>query len=130
MNMFSIITIIIVSISMIVIGYVAPYVTLAFYAIQRKTTIKSLQSLVNKYDSLFDIDAFDLPKFLGYSMAVFSPVLTLQIIKDAPSYTEVMAGLALCLISVLGFSAVMSSSDVQLAIEYADDCLREQSIKI
>lgn len=41
-----------------------------------------------------------------------------------------MAGLALCLISVLGFSAVMSSSDVQLAIEYADDCLREQSIKI
>ena len=49
MNMFSIITIIIVSISMIVIGYVAPYVTLAFYAIQRKTTIKSLQSLVNKY---------------------------------------------------------------------------------
>lgn len=129
MNMFSIITtVIIVSINMIVIGYAAPYVTLTFYAIQRKTTIKSLRSLVNEYDSL--LDAFGMSKIFGYSMAVFSPVLTLQAIKDASSHTEVIVALTLCQIGVLGFIAFMSSADIETAIEYATDCLREQSIKI
>ena len=128
MNMFSIITTVIVSISMIVIGYVAPYVTLTFYAIQRKTTIKSLQSLVNEYDSL--LDAFVMSKFVGYGGAVISPVFILQVIKDASSHTEVIVTLALCQIWVLGFIALMSSTDIRTAIELADDCLREQSIKI
>lgn len=128
MNMFSIITTVIVSIAMIVIGYVAPYVTLTFYAIQRKTTIKSLRSLVNEYDSLFDV--FGMSKILGYSMAVFSPVYTLQTIKDASSHTEVIVAITLCQMGVLGFIAFMSSTDIETAIEYTDDCLREQPIKI
>lgn len=128
MNMFSIITTVIASINMIVIGYVAPYVTLAFYAIQRKTTIKSLQSLVNEYDSLFD--AFGMSKFLGYGMAVLSPVFTLQTIKDASSHTEVIVTLTLGQIGVLGFIAFLNSADIEMAIEYTNDCSREQSIKI
>lgn len=128
MNIFSIIITVIVSISMIVIGYVAPYVTLTFYAIRRKTTIKSLQLLVNEYDSL--LDAFSMSEFLGYGMAVFSPVLTLQAIKDASSYTEVIVALTLGQIGVLGFIAFLSSAGIGTAIEYADDCLREQPIKI
>lgn len=129
MNMFSIITtVIIVSINMIVIGYVAPYVTLTFYAIQRKTTIKSLRSLVNEYDGL--LDAFSMSKILGYSMAVFLPVYTLQTIKDASSHTEVIVAITLCQMGVLGFIAFMISADIETVIEYSDDCLREQPIKI
>lgn len=128
MNM-SVILMAIASLSMIVIGYVSPYITLQFYAIKRKTTIKSLISLLEKYGELSG--EISLSKSAGYAMALITPLIVVSALNDSgATYADIVMGLILSLIMFMGILSSLISSGIKNSFDYADDYLSNRPIKV
>lgn len=120
---------IIISLSLIVMGYIVPYMVLVFYARRRKTTMKSLISLKEKYKDLSDI--FTLSKVEGWgcgSFCIFIEVLH-AVAPLAPFY-EMVYFFVIVSIVFFGVLVYLTGSLFKLTFNSIDDSLRQQSIKI
>ena len=131
MAVFLILAIAIVSVIMIIMGYVAPYVFLQYYAMKRKTTIKSLISLIENYGDLSD--AFALSKFIGYFLTVaFVFVESLDFLTQHPvPYTDMIIGCIIWpLLVIVSLLYWIGYFIIKTEIDFVDDCLHNQSIKL
>ena len=129
MDMFLITLVIIASVIIVIAGYVAPYIALWFYAMKRKTTVKSLSLLIKKYDSLSDYFAFSM--FMGYFIsAVFLLLIYLDSKKGPLPYNDMLLG---CIGFPILFVVLMLwalSYFIKDSLDIANDKLVNQSIKI
>lgn len=129
MDMFLITLVIIASVIIVITGYVAPYMALWFYAIKRKTTVKSLSLLIKKYDGLSDYFAFSL--FMGYFIsAVFLLIIYLDSKNSPLPYNDMLLGCITLPILFVGFLSWALSYLIKNSLDIADDELVNQSIKI
>lgn len=129
MDMFLITLVVIASVIIVIAGYVAPYIALRFYAMKRKTTVKSLSLLIKKYDSLSDYFAFSL--FMGYFIsAVFLLIIYLDSMKSPLPYNDMLLGCITFPILFVGFLSLALSYFIKDSLDIADDKLVNQSIKI
>lgn len=129
MDMFLITLVIIASVIIVIAGYVAPYIALWFYAMKRKTTVKSLSLLIKKYDSLSDYFAFSM--FMGYFIsAVFLLLIYLDSKKGPLPYNDMLLGCITLPILFVGFLSWALSYLIKNSLDIADDELVNQSIKI
>lgn len=129
MDMFLITLVIIASVIIVIAGYVAPYIALWFYAMKRKTTVKSLSLLIKKYDSLSDYFAFSM--FMGYFItAVFLLLIYLDSKNSPLPYNDMLLGCITLPILFVGFLSWALSYLIKNSLDIADDKLVNQSIKI
>lgn len=130
MIIFLILAIAIVSAITIIMGYVAPYVFLQYYAMKRKTTIKSLISLIEDYSDLSE--AFATSKFIGYVMTVvFVFAESLDLVSHPLSYTDMMVGCIMWLLTVIvSLIYWIGYFIIKTEIDFVNDCLHNQSIKL
>lgn len=120
---------IIISLSLIAMGYLAPYIVLAFYARQRNTTIKSLISLKEKYKYLQDI--FTLSKVEGWAVSGFLVFIAiLHIGVPLASLHEVTTFLGINAMIFSGALLLITSLLVKDVLDNINGELRKQSIKI
>lgn len=129
MDMFLITLVIIASVIIVIAGYVAPYIALWFYAMKRKTNVKSLSLLIKKYDSLSDYFAFSL--FMGYFItAVFLLIIYLDSMTSPLPYNDMLLGSIGFPILFVVFMSWTLSYFIKDSLDIADDKLVNQSIKI
>ena len=129
MDMFLITLVVIASVIIVITGYVAPYMALWFYAIKRKTTVKSLSLLIKKYDGLSDYFAFSL--FMGYFIsAVFLLIIYLDSKNSLLPYNDMLFGSIAFPILFVVFMSWALSYFIKDSLDIADDKLVNQSIKI
>lgn len=129
MDMFLITLVVIASVIIVIAGYVAPYIALWFYAMKRKTTVKSLSLLIKKYDSLSDYFAFSL--FMGYFIsAVFLLIIYLDSTESPLPYNDMLLGSIAFPILFVIFLLWALSYCIKDSLDIADDKLVSQSIKI
>lgn len=129
MDMFLITLVVIASVIIVITGYVAPYMALWFYAIKRKTTVKSLSLLIKKYDGLSDYFAFSL--FMGYFIsAVFLLIIYLDSKNSPLPYNDMLFGSIAFPILFVVFMSWALSYFIKDSLDIADDKLVNQSIKI
>lgn len=129
MDMFLITLVIIASVIIVIAGYVTPYIALWFYAMKRKTTVKSLSLLIKKYDSLSDYFAFSL--FMGYFItAVFLLLIYLDSKNSPLTYNDMLFGsIGFPILFVVLMSWALNYF-IKDSLDIADDKLVNQSIKI
>lgn len=119
----------IIGLGTIVIGYLVPYIVLGFYAIKRKTTIKSSISLLNEYDSLFDV--FSISHIEGLGCGTFVVIISVaQVLNHSVSYNDMMVEFSIIPIVVFCALLFIIGSLAKLGFGSIDGKLREQSIKI
>ena len=98
---------------------------------QRKTTMTSLISLVEDYGD--SSEAFATSKFIGYVMTIlFIVVESLDLVSyQTLPYADMIIGYILWLLAVI-ISLIywIGYFIIKTEIDFVDDCLREQSIKI
>ena len=91
MDIILITMVVIASIIIVVTGYIAPYIVLQYFAIKRKTTVKLLDSLIKKYDSVSEYFKFSM--FMGYFItAVFLLLIYLDSKNSPLTYNDMMLG--------------------------------------
>ena len=129
MDMFLITLVIIASVIIVIAGYVAPYIALWFYAMKRKTTVKSLSLLIKKYDSLSDYFAFSM--FMGYFItAVFLLLIYLDSKNSPLTYNDMLLGSIGFPILFVVLMLWALSYFIKDSLDIANDKLVNQSIKI
>lgn len=120
---------IIISLSLIVMGYIVPYMVLVFYARQRKTTMKSLISLKEKYKDLSDI--FTLSKVEGWGCGSFCIfIAVLHMIAPLALLYEIVYFFVIVSIIFFGVLLYLTGSLFKFELNNIDDNLRNQSIKL
>lgn len=128
MTVFLIALAVISCISTIAIGYLFPYIVLQFYAIKRKTTVKSLISLLEKHDNLSDV--FALSHAESWGCGIFVIIIGVsQVLNRSVSYIETIAGFITMPILLFCSLIYIIGSPLKMDFEMIDDDLREQSIK-
>lgn len=129
MDMFLITLVIIASVIIVIAGYVTPYIALWFYAMKRKTTVKSLSLLIKKYDSLSDYFAFSM--FMGYFItAVFLLLIYLDSKNSPLTYNDMLLGSIGFPILFVVLMLWALSYFIKDSLDIANDKLVNQSIKI
>lgn len=129
MVVFSIILTAISSAIMIAMGYTFPYIVLWYYAIKRKTTVKSLFSQIKEHGDL--LCAFATSIFLGYFMAILLMGATfLELIHNSLSYTDLIFGCIAYPPTLFAVQLCWASEGIKESIDNTGKYLREQSIKI
>lgn len=129
MDMFLITLVIIASVIIVIAGYVLPHIVLWYFAMKRKTTVKSLSLLIKKYDSLSDYFAFSL--FMGYFIsAVFLLIIYLDSTASPLPYNDMLFGSIAFPILFVVFMSWALSYFIKDSLDIADDKLVNQSIKI
>lgn len=119
---------IIISLSLIVMGYIVPYMVLAFYARQRKTTIKLLVSLKEKYEALSDV--FTLSKVEGWGCGSFLIfVAVLHMAAPLALLYEIVYFSIIVSIVFFGILLYLTGSLFKFELNNIDDNLRNQAIK-
>lgn len=128
MDIFLITLVVIASVTIVITGYVAPYVVLWYFAMKRKTTIKSLSLLIKKYDSISDYFGFSL--FMGYFItAVFLLLIYLDSMESPLPYNDMLLG---CIAFPILFAGLLSwalGSCIKDSLDIVDNKLVSQSIK-
>lgn len=120
---------IIASLSIIVIGYLIPYIILGFYAIKRKITIKSLMSFIDEYDNLSEL--FALSHIEGWAYGILSAILSVVcVLNHSLFYNEMIATFIITPIVVFCMLLIIIGYVTNINLEISDDNLRKQSIKI
>ena len=120
---------IIISLSLIVMGYIVPYMVLAFYARQRHTTMKSMISLKEKYKALSDV--FTLSKLEGWGCGSFLTfIAALHMVAPLALLYEMVYFSIIVSIVFFGVLLYLTGSLFKFELNNIDDELREQSIKI
>ena len=129
MIIFSIILTTISTAIMIAMGYTFPYIVLWYYAMKRKTTVKSLYSQIKEYDNLSNIFATSI--FCGYFMTILLMGATfLELIHNSLSYTDLIFGCIAYPLMLFAAQLCWASESIKDSIDNTDKHLREQSIKI
>ena len=120
---------IIASLSIIVIGYLIPYIILGFYAIKRKITIKSLMAFIDEYDNLSEL--FALSHIEGWACGILGAILSVAyVLNHSLSYNEMIATFIITPIVVFCMLLIIIGCVTNINLEISDDNLRKQSIKI
>ena len=120
---------IIISLSLIVMGYIVPYMVLIFFARQRKTTMKLLISLKEKYKDLSDI--FTLSKVEGWGCGSFCIfIAVLHMVAPLPLLHEMVYFFVIVSIVFFGVLVYLTGSLFKFTFDSIGDSLRQQSIKI
>ena len=120
---------IIISLSLIVMGYIVPYMVLIFFARQRKTTIESMISLKEKYKALSDV--FTLSKLEGWGCGSFLTfIAALQMVAPLALLYEMVYFFVIVSIVFFGVLVYLTGSLFKFTFNSIDDSLRQQSIKI
>ena len=120
---------IIISLSLIVMGYIVPYMVLAFYARQRHTTMKSLISLKEKYKALSDV--FTLSKVEGWSCGSFLIfIAVLHMVAPLALLYEMVYFSIIVSIVFFGVLLYLTGSLFKFELNNIDANLHNQSIKI
>lgn len=129
MDMFLITLVIIASVIIVIAGYVLPHIVLWYFAMKRKTNVKSLSLLIKKYDSLSDYFAFSL--FMGYFItAVFLLLIYLDSKNSPLTYNDMLLGsIGFPILFVVLMSWALNYF-IKDSLDIADDKLVNQSIKI
>ena len=128
MDLFLILSIIIASVIIVGAGYLIPYIVLQYYAIKRKTTVKSLSSLIKKYDNLSE--HFGWSRFIACSVAlVFVLLIYADSIQKPLPYNDIVYGCILTPLSLISLLLYMICSGIKTSIDFADNNSRKQSIK-
>lgn len=129
MIVFSIILTAISSAIMIAMGYTFPYIVLWYYAMKRKTTVKSLFSQIKEHSDL--LCAFATSIFLGYFMVIgFVGATLLELMNHSLSYADLIFGLIVYPLTLFAAQLCWASEGIKESIDNTDKYLREQSIKI
>lgn len=130
MILFSIALVVIMSEIMIATGYVMPYIILWHYTVKRKTTIKPLILLIEKYGDL--TDAFTLSKFFGYAVSgIFSMAAFLDFVTyHHLLFDETLLFGIIYLILTIGLQLIFVGHEIKACINISDDGIYNQSIKI
>lgn len=114
---------------MIAMGYTFPYIVLQYYAIKRKTTVKSLYSLAKEYDGLFE--GFTTSIVLGYFITIVLAVATfVELMNYSLSYADLIFGCVAYPLTLFAAQLCWASEGIKDSIDNTDKYLREQSIKI
>ena len=128
MDIFLISSVIIASVIIVGAGYLIPYIVLQYYAIKRKTTVKSLSSLIKKYDNLSE--HFGWSRFMACSVAlVFVLLIYADSIQKPLPYNDIVYGCILTPLSLISLLLYMIGSGIKTSIDFADNNLRKQPIK-
>lgn len=121
---------VIASAIIVITGYIAPYIVLWFYAMKRKTNVKSLSLLIKKYDGGVS-DYFGFSMFMGYFItAVFLLLIYLDSKGSPLPYNDMLLGSIAFPILFVGFLSWALSYFIKDSLDIADDKLVNQSIKI
>ena len=119
---------IIINLSLIGMGYIVPYMVLAFYARQRKTTMKSLISLKEKHKGLQDI--FTLSKMEGWGVGSFCIFIAVFYMVTSAHIYEMVYFFSIVSIVFFGVLLYLTGSLFKFELNNISDNLRQQSIKI
>lgn len=131
MDIFLITLVVIASMIIIVTGYVAPHVILWYFAMKRKTNVKSLSLLIEKYDNVNVSDYFKFSKFMGYFITAVFLLLIYLDSKNAPlTYNDMLLGSIAFPILFIGFLSWALDYFVKDSLAKIDNSLANQSIKI
>lgn len=130
MIVFSIILTAISSAIMIAMGYTFPYIVLWYYAMKRKTTVKSLFFQIKEHGDLLCVLATSI--FLGYFMVIVLVGATLLelVNHNTLSYTDLIFGLIAYPLTLFAAQLCWASEGIKESIDNTGKYLREQSIKI
>ena len=115
---------------MVAMGYIIPYIVLGFYTIKRNTTVKSLHSLIKKYDDLSD--SFGLSKAEGWGCGILGLLLYFSFSQMSVELSNndkitIFIIYPIILLSALLFINIYL---IKSGIDSIDKNLSEQSIKI
>lgn len=130
MDIFLITLVVIASVIIVITGYVAPYIVLRYFAMKRKTNVKSLGLLIKKYDGGVS-DYFGFSMFMGYFiMTVFLLLIYLDSMKSPLPYNDMLLGcITFPILFVVSLSWVLSYC-IKNSLDIANNKLVNQSIKI
>lgn len=131
MDIFLITTVIIASAIIVITGYVTPHFVLWYFALKRKTTVKSLSRLIKTYNNVSVSDYFKFSKFMGYFItAVFLLLIYLDSKNASLTYNDMLLGsIAFPILFIVLLSWALSYC-FKDGIDIADNKLANQSIKI
>ena len=114
---------------MIAMGYTFPYIVLKYYAIKRKTTVKSLYSQIKEYGDL--LGAFAPSIFLGYFMTIILVWATfVELVNHSLSYTDLIFSCIAYPLTLFAAQLSYASEGIKDSIDNTDKYLRKQLIKI
>lgn len=129
MDMFLITLVVIASVIIVIAGYVLPHIVLWYFAMKRKTNVKSLRLLIEKYDSVSD--SFRFSMFMGYFItAVFLLLIYLDSKNSPLTYNDMLLGSIGFPILFVVLMLWALSYFIKDSLDIADDKLVNQSIKI
>lgn len=130
MDMFLITLVIIASVIIVIAGYVLPHIVLWYFAMKRKTNVKSFGLLIKKYDGGVS-DYFGFSMFMGYFItAVFLLLIYLDSKNSPLTYNDMLLGsIGFPILFVVLMSWALSYL-IKNSLDIADDKLANQSIKI
>lgn len=130
MDMFLITLVIIASVIIVIAGYVLPHIVLWYFAMKRKTNVKSLGLLIKKYDGGVS-DYFGFSMFMGYFItAVFLLLIYLDSKNSPLTYNDMLLGsIGFPILFVVLMSWALSYF-FKDGLDIADDKLTNHSIKI
>ena len=130
MDMFLITLVIIASVIIVIAGYVLPHIVLWYFAMKRKTNVKSLGLLIKKYDGGVS-DYFGFSMFMGYFITtVFLLLIYLDSMKSPLPYNDMLLGCITFPILFVGFLSWALSYLIKNSLDIANDKLVNLSIKI